>query len=118
MSKASQSRSPRFTRREAIGLLGVGAGLGLTSAWTADAGWLLDWQTAASAKKLQLPRGAIIRTILKDVSPDAFTGATLFHEHLSIDMSVITNPGRYALPPTPGRGQGTRVPDPLTRRSR
>jgi hypothetical protein len=51
------------------------------AAYIAEAGWFIDWQTAKSAKKPQLPRGAIIRTILKDVSPDAITGATLFHEH-------------------------------------
>jgi phosphotriesterase-related protein len=105
MNTKPSSRSLRFSRREAIGLLGVGAGLGLTSAWRADAvAWLMDWRTAPSARKLQLPRGSVIRTILKDVSPEAFTGATLFHEHLSIDMSIITSPGRYALPPAAGRG--------------
>jgi phosphotriesterase-related protein len=72
----------------------------------------MDWRTATSAKKLQLPRGAIIRTLLKDISPDAITGATLFHEHLSIDMSIITSPGRYALPPQPGRGAAPAGPPP------
>ena len=86
MTDERHPRSPRFSRREAIGLLGVSAGFGLASAWTADAAWFMDWRTATSAKKLQLPRGAIIRTLLKDISPDAITGATLFHEHLSIDM--------------------------------
>ena len=112
MSTERHPRSLRFSRREAIGLLGVSAGLGLASAWKAEAGWFMDWQTATSAKKLQLPRGAIIRTILKDISPDAITGATLFHEHLSIDMSIITSPGRYALPPPPGRGAAAAGPPP------
>jgi phosphotriesterase-related protein len=108
MSIGPHHRSPAFSRREALGLLGAGAGLGLLFARRADAGWLVDsWQTAASPKKLQLPKGALIRTILKDVPPDAFTGATLFHEHLSIDMSIITNPGRYALTPAaPQAGRG------------
>src|SRR6266851_1845296 len=112
MSTERHPRSLRFSRREAIGLLGVSAGLGLASAWKAEAGWFMDWQTATSAKKLQLPRGAIIHTILKDISPDAITGATLFHEHLSIDMSIITSPGRYALPPPPGRGAAAAGPPP------
>ena len=112
MSTERDPRSPRFSRREAIGLLGVSAGLGLASAWKADAAWLMDWQTATSAKKLQLPRGAIIRTVLKDVSPAAISGATLFHEHLSIDMAMITSPGRYALPPPPGRGAAAAGPPP------
>ena len=93
MTRDQDLRSPRFSRREAIGLLGVSAGFGLASAWTADAAWLMDWRTATSAKRLQLARGAIIRTLLKDISPDTITGATLFHEHLSIDMSIITSPG-------------------------
>src|SRR6185295_16559636 len=102
----------RFSRREAIGLLGVSAGFGLASAWTADIAAFMDWRTATSAKKVQFPRGAIIRTLLKDISPDTLTGATLFHEHLSIDMSSITNPGRYALPPQPGRGTAPAAPTP------
>src|SRR5262245_44064559 len=99
------------TRREALSLLGMSAGLGLASAWTADAAPFLDWRTATSPKKLQLPRGAIIRTLLKDISPDAITGATLFHEHLSIDMSILP-PGRYAVPPPPGRGAAPAGPPP------
>jgi phosphotriesterase-related protein len=112
MSSERHPRSPRFNRREAIGLLGVSAGFGLASAWTADIAAFLDWRTATSAKTLQLPRGAIIRTLLKDISPDTITGATLFHEHLSIDMSIITSPGRYAVPPPPGRGAAPAGPAP------
>jgi phosphotriesterase-related protein len=112
MSSERHPRSPRFSRREAIGLLGVSAGFGLTSAWTADIAAFMDWRTATSAKKLQLPRGAIIRTLLKDISPDTIAGATLFHEHLSIDMSLITSPGRYAVPPPPGRGAAPAGPPP------
>ena len=112
MTREQNLRSPRFSRREALGLLGMSASLGLASAWKADAAWFMDWRTATSAKKLQLARGAIIRTLLKDISPDTITGATLFHEHLSIDMSSITNPGRYALPPQPGRGIAPAAPTP------
>ena len=112
MTREQNLRSPRFSRREALGLLGMSASLGLASAWKADAAWFMDWRTATSAKKLQLARGAIIRTLLKDISPDTITGATLFHEHLSIDMSSITSPGRYAVPPPPGRGAAPAGPPP------
>jgi phosphotriesterase-related protein len=112
MTREQDLRSSRFSRREALGLLGMSAGLGLASAWRADAAWFMDWRTATSARKLQLPRGAIIRTLLKDISPDTITGATLFHEHLSIDMSIITSPGRYAVPPPPGRGAAPAGPPP------
>jgi phosphotriesterase-related protein len=112
MTNEREPRSPRFSRREAIRLLSVSAGFGLGSAWDADAAWLMDWRTATSAKKVQLPRSAIIRTLLKDISPDTITGATLFHEHLSIDMSIITSPGRYSVPPPPGRGAAPTGPPP------
>ncbi len=59
----------RFTRREAIQLLGGAAGLGMV----AGCGDFGD--------------PAIIRTVLGDISPDAINGVTLFHEHLSIKLS-------------------------------
>jgi phosphotriesterase-related protein len=38
-----------------------------------------------AATATRFPRGAIIRTVLKDLPPDALTGgATLFHEHMSL----------------------------------
>ncbi len=64
-----QDRPTRFTRREAIQLLGGAAGLGMV----AGCGDFGD--------------PAIIRTVLGDISPDAINGVTLFHEHLSIKLS-------------------------------
>ena len=61
-----------FTRREAIQLLGGAAGLGML-AGCGDVG--------------EEEMGAIIRTVLGDISPDAISGVTLFHEHLSITLS-------------------------------
>jgi len=46
-------------------------------------------------------RGAIIRTLLKDISPESITGSTLFHEHLSI---------RYPLTRAMATAQGRDVP--------
>jgi phosphotriesterase-related protein len=67
------SQSRRLTRRDALGLLGVGA-----------AASLLPRATLA-ADAPQFPKGAIIRTVLKDLPPEALAGgATLFHEHLSL----------------------------------
>jgi phosphotriesterase-related protein len=49
------------------------------------------WLTAKARTAPSFPRGAVIRTILKDLPPDALnTGATMFHEHLS---------GYYSSPP-------------------
>ena len=91
----ADSRERRLSRREAINLLGVGAGLGFVTAFQEGSG-LLAASTQATATKVTFPKGAIIRTILKDVSPDALgSGATLFHDHLS-----LTTPRPYAPPPT------------------
>src|SRR5262249_20726943 len=51
-----------ITRREAIAMLG--------------AGFLIPQQRG--------PRGAVIRTLLKDIEPEMLTGPILFHEHLSM----------------------------------
>jgi phosphotriesterase-related protein len=68
----------KLTRREAIGLLGAGAGL--STLWRASLSGEPRRQTTRSA----FERGAVIRTLLKDVPPDAIAGDVLFHEHLSI----------------------------------
>ena len=69
--------SARFTRREVIQLLGGAAGLGM----------IAGCRDSGAPTLAGVPRDAIIRTVLGDVSPDAINGVTLFHEHLSIRMS-------------------------------
>lgn len=60
-------------RRDIIRCLGAGA----AAAFAHGLG--------AVDEKLRFPSGAVIRTVLKDLPPDALTGgATLFHEHLSV----------------------------------
>lgn len=62
-----------LTRREALELLGIGVTASLAP------------RSALAADAPQFPKGAIIRTILKDLPPEALAGgATLFHEHLSL----------------------------------
>ena len=71
---------------------------------------------AASATAAQFPKGAIIRTVLKDLPPEALTGgATLFHEHMSLATDFMpkwialarqTMPGLFPAPPG-GRGTST-----------
>jgi phosphotriesterase-related protein len=46
-------------------------------------------QTTAPGRASTFPRGAIIRTVLRDVPPDAITKATLFHEHLSFEWARV-----------------------------
>lgn len=98
-----------LTRREVLGLLGVGAGLGLVSALGDDVGLAAaSWQAAASSSKtLRVPNGAIIRTLLKDVPPDKLgTGSILFHEHLSYTNELFRKmqseaPARAGAAPRP-----------------
>lgn len=67
--------------------------------------------SAGSVLRAQFPKGAIIRTVLKDLPPEALAGgATLFHEHLSLAPDFMprwiaaaraVNPQAKAGPPTP-----------------
>ena len=83
------SRSMPFTRRGALRLLG-GAGVGLLAARCGapegPATSVADAPLEAPGRSpMTFPDGAIIRTVLTDVDPEALAhGATLFHEHLSL----------------------------------
>ena len=66
----------------------------------------------AFADSPRFPKGAIIRTVLKDYAPeDLAGGATLFHEHMSFEPNFLTRWNGYArdtrqangetLPPAP-----------------
>lgn len=98
----TQRWQPGFTRREAMGLLGSGAGLAL-------AGWRSGGSVAVAAGEagtaLQasaaptFPQGAIIRTILDDLSPEALAdSATMFHEHLQFSFRMYTSPPQDQAP--------------------
>jgi phosphotriesterase-related protein len=96
----SKSFSQRVTRRRALQVLGIGA---VTAA--APRGLF--------AQEPTFPKGAIIRTILKDYAPEELAGgATLFHEHMQLapdfnaKFAAATAAARAAngLPPLPGRG--------------
>ena len=83
--------APEYTRRDLLGLLTTGAGLAV-------------WSKAAAAAQnasTNFERGAIVRTLLKDVPPESISGPTLFHEHLSI---------RYPLTKALALAQGRDVP--------
>lgn len=78
------SRSSVWTRREALGMLGFGV--------TAAA-----FPEIAAGTELTFPRGAVIRTVLKDFAPEELAGAaTLFHEHLSFADDFMTRWIAYA----------------------
>ena len=88
---------PRFTRREACRLLGAGAGLGIVAALRESSAWAAAQTTFKSVQRINVPRGAVIRTILKDLSPDALAnGATLIHEHLGGNVDLMVDELRAA----------------------
>ena len=84
----------QFTRRDILGLLGAGAGFGAVAGLAEQVGLAQapGWLTARSGN-VSFPRGAVIRTVVKDVSPDALSkGATMFHEHLIGVGSLPSSP--------------------------
>ena len=91
-----------------LGVSAAGAGLGLDAACGSGAEpetEMVDEQAPAqTTPSVIFPDGAIVRTVLADVDPDALgTGATLFHEHLAFDFSS---------PPPEPRAPGTSEPPP------
>lgn len=72
----------RLTRREALGLLGATAGLGLAAGCRGGASAAQQIRYT-SADAPDFPGGAVIRTLRGDVDPERLAdGATLMHEHL------------------------------------
>ena len=71
----------RWTRRQLMGALGAGAGIGLAPRFLESSGAIAAGSPAQPGG-LSTPRGAIIRTIAADIDPGAITGASLMHEHL------------------------------------
>ena len=104
----SDAQAVGISRREAVRLLGAGAGIGVATAWAPGASpRAAGRQTAGrGASSITFPDGAVVRTVLADVDPEEIgSGATLFHEHLSFD---------YASPPAEPRRPGTPAPPPPT----
>src|SRR5438094_61060 len=99
----TQSQSRGMTRREAVELLAMSA-----------AAAALPREAVAQAPTF--PKGAVIRTILKDYAPEELAGgATLFHEHMSFPPDFLPRFIKYAAetqaatrppnaPPPAGRG--------------
>jgi phosphotriesterase-related protein len=96
------TRTTTWTRRHALRSLGLGVAAAAIS-------------KIASAAAPVFPKGVIIRTVLKDYTPEELAGgATLFHEHVSLAPDFLTRFERYsaetraltgssapALPPAP-----------------
>jgi phosphotriesterase-related protein len=97
-----------LTRRESLQVLGAGAAAAVLP-------------RDLLAQKPAFPEGAIIRTILKDYTPEELAGgATLFHEHLQLApdfgarFAAAAAAARAAngLPPLPPRAGATTPPGP------
>lgn len=71
-------------RRDALALFGYGIGT-------------VAFRGAAFAQsQVKFPKGAIIRTVLKDMKPEELAGgATLFHEHMSLAEDFLPRWGQY-----------------------
>jgi phosphotriesterase-related protein len=82
----------RWTRREAITIFGAGVPLSASLSFGAT-------------KPPAIPKGAVIRTLFKDIPPETITGEILFHEHLSIDYSRTERQLKLPPPSTTDRGQ-------------
>jgi len=90
----------RATRRRALEVLGIGAAAAAAA-------------RSVFAQEPTFPKGAIIRTVLRDYAPEELAGgATLFHEHMQLApdfnarFAAATAAARAAngLPPAPARG--------------
>ena len=74
----------KFTRRETMRMLGIGAGVGVAIDWGYNPDLLAGSlaQIRVGKRTLNFPRDAIVRTVLNDIDPNTIDGATLMHEHL------------------------------------
>jgi phosphotriesterase-related protein len=87
---------PPVNRRVVLGLLGASAGFGAVTALAERVGLAQapGWLTAKTGNVV-FPPGSVVRTVLKDVQPEALSnGATMMHEHL-------VGVGNYSSPPPP-----------------
>jgi phosphotriesterase-related protein len=82
MTTPGRTRDGQLTRREALGLLGTTAGLGLVTACRGGMPASTPMRYT-SAESPSFPSGAVVRTLTGDVDPEELAnGATLMHEHL------------------------------------
>ena len=100
MSASDDRDSMRLTRRGVLRLVGGAAGLGALRALN-GAGRFFDSQlaAAAAADSIKFPKGAIIRTVLKDIPPESL-GQILVHEHIELSSTFGFKGGPGAAQPT------------------
>ena len=98
----------RFNRRDALRLMAFGAGAAGALTFPEPLGLSAS---AATASKVTFPKSSVIRTILKDVTPESLGGgATLFHEHITInDPAPPWIPRRGSNPNQPPAAYGSKI---------
>lgn len=90
-----------------MSVLSLSAGSGLIAMLRGPQAALAAAQGAARSAPPRFPKGAVIRTLLNDVSPERLPGgAILFHEHLSYNSEFFRRlrseaPARPGAPPPP-----------------
>ena len=99
MSASEHFDSMRLTRRNAMRLVGGLAGVGALRAFQ-DVGDFFDGASlaAAAADTVKFPKGAIIRTALKDMPPESL-GQILVHEHLQLSSIYLMRGRPGPVPP-------------------
>ena len=104
--------NPSPSRRDMLGLLGLAAGARFASPLIEQLTLAAELGQPAGTTALRIPAGAIVRTVLQDVSPAVLRGrATLMHEHLL--GGFYSSPPRPAPPAAPaGRGGESRGASP------
>ena len=70
------------SRRQLLRFLATTAGIGFVGSRGFN-----ELFAQTGARRISFPKGAVIRTILKDVAPDTIGGPTLFHEHMSLSRA-------------------------------
>ncbi len=96
MPMFDSSRS--LKRRDALRLIGGAAGLGAFGSM-GKGGNLFEAASLGAAADVKFPKGAIIRTVLKDYAPEAL-GVILFHEHVQLSSTFGLKGGPGAPQPT------------------
>jgi phosphotriesterase-related protein len=92
--------SVNVKRRQAMRLLGAGAGLaiGARFGWLDELSAVLPAQAPSGSSKIPVPAGGIIRTVSGDIDPNSYTGGTLMHEHLGNGRPAQPRGGGAPLP--------------------
>jgi phosphotriesterase-related protein len=90
-----------ITRREAMRLMGsTGVAYSVLAVLGQQRGAAQGTSWLTSKSRAVFPKGAVIRTVLKDVDPTALaTGATMWHEHVAQPYTSPPAPAGGARPP-------------------